>query len=343
MNNYKYLLPLAMLYMTIKVTTVFMIYKIVTIGTFSASASTLIIPLWFFVGDIIAEVYGYKIARNILWIAIVCQFAFAFICGAFAHIASPNVLLNQIAYEEILSKLPRVAVASFLAILLGGIFNAYAINKWKILLKGKYFWLRSLGASSIGELIFVICAYLVEFMGMTSATNILHLIIIAYVVKLIINPILVIPVAIITSIIKKHENIPTYDCATEENLFQHLSQNYNSVSKVTEMYTGEDNKSHFKDIIIQTPVKHLLGNYSNKVPVAGLLFREFQPNLVFDWHCAPQKQYIVYLEGEVEVVTSAGETRIFKPGDILLANDLTGQGHVSKMLTYGRSIIITTE
>ena len=138
-NTYKYLLPLAMLYMTIKVTTVLMIYKIVTIGGFSASASTLIIPLWFLLGDIIAEVYGYKIAKKLIWTAIICQFAFAFICGAFAYVPSPDVLSNQKAYEEILSKLPRVAFASFLAISLGGIFNAYAINKWKILLKGKYF------------------------------------------------------------------------------------------------------------------------------------------------------------------------------------------------------------
>ena len=56
---------------------------------------------------------------------------------------------------------------------------------------------------------------------------------------------------------------------------------------------------------------------------------------------AKQKQYIIYLQGKVLVKTSGGESRVFKSGDILLANDLSGQGHITTTLTKGRSLIVT--
>lgn len=339
MNKYKWLLPLVMFYMTIKLTTVLTIYRVITIFGINASASTLIIPLWFLVGDIIAEIYGYKIAKKIIWLSIIFQFAFAIICALFAYIPSArDVLQNEQAYKEVLSGLPRVAMASFLAIMTGGIFNAYAINKWRILLKGKYFGLRSLGASSIGELIFTIFAYMFEFFGKTSTGNIIELITVSYLIKLIINPILIIPVTIVTELIKRSEGITKGSTLTDDV----IQTQGGSSPKVIEIYTADDNKSYFKENVIETPLLHPLGNYSNKVKVAEMQFRTFFPEAKFDWHTAPQKQYIVYLEGNVSVQASGGETRIFKPGDILLANDITGKGHVTNTLTNGKSIVITT-
>ena len=95
--------------------------------------------------------------------------------------------------------------------------------------------------------------------------------------------------------------------------------------------------------MVQKETKQPLGNYSKKYPVTGMMFRDFKKGATFDWHTAPQPQYIIYLEGEVEVETSSGEKRTFKAGDILFATDLTGKGHITKTLTDGKSIIITTE
>ncbi len=109
------------------------------------------------------------------------------------------------------------------------------------------------------------------------------------------------------------------------------------------LFTGEDKKSYFKE---QTPIYEIeqpLGVYSKKILTKGMTFRVFKAGARYDWHNAPQPQYIIYLEGEVEVEASGGETRIFKPGDVLFATDLTGKGHISKTLTDGRSIIITTQ
>lgn len=113
--------------------------------------------------------------------------------------------------------------------------------------------------------------------------------------------------------------------------------------KITKLFTGADGKSHFEDIDCGHETQQPLGWYSKKFPASGIMFRDFEPGLTYEMHNAPQPQYIIYLEGEVEVVTSGGEKRIFKPGEVLFATDTTGEGHISKMLTSGRSVIVTTK
>ena len=115
------------------------------------------------------------------------------------------------------------------------------------------------------------------------------------------------------------------------------------MTKYVILFTGKDNKSYFKE---ETPIYEIeqpLGIYSKKTPTEGMMFRIFKAGAKYDWHNAPQPQFIVYLEGEFEIEASGGEKRIFKPGDVLFATDLTGKGHISKTLTDGRSIIITTQ
>lgn len=209
--HYKCLTVLSMLYMTIKLITIILIYKIIAIGPLSASASTLIIPFWFFLSDIITEVYGYDISKQIIWTAIICQFIFAFICAGLISLHSPPLWPYQSAYDQVAGKLPRVALASFFAITIAAFINAYILTKWKILLRGKYFWLRSLGATAIGELIFTVIAYLTEFLGTTSLSTLSQLMAISYSIKLLASPILVIPSALIATWIKKVEGFEIHN------------------------------------------------------------------------------------------------------------------------------------
>jgi len=109
------------------------------------------------------------------------------------------------------------------------------------------------------------------------------------------------------------------------------------------MYTGNDQKSYFEDFDCGYETIQPLGHYSKKYPASGIMFRDFEAGLTFKMHTAPRKQYIIYLEGEVEVITSGGQNKIFRPGDVLFATDTTGEGHISKTLTKGKSIIVPVD
>ena len=100
--------------------------------------------------------------------------------------------------------------------------------------------------------------------------------------------------------------------------------------KVTRIYTGPDNQSHFEDVEISLKDGSVVGRLSELIPATGVIFRETDGDYDLDFHNAPRRQYVVMLEGEVEIETGDGTKRILGTGEILLAEDTTGQGHISR-------------
>jgi quercetin dioxygenase-like cupin family protein len=49
-----------------------------------------------------------------------------------------------------------------------------------------------------------------------------------------------------------------------------------------------------------------------------------------DWHPAPRRQYVITLSGESEVEVAGGQKFRAGPGHLMLADDTTGQGHISR-------------
>ena len=85
------------------------------------------------------------------------------------------------------------------------------------------------------------------------------------------------------------------------------------------LYTGDDNQSHMEEY-----------NPPDILPAVSVVFRRHEPGNFIDWHTAPRKQFIVTLEGQVEIGTGDGTVHILGPGDMMLAEDLTGQGHTTR-------------
>ncbi len=100
--------------------------------------------------------------------------------------------------------------------------------------------------------------------------------------------------------------------------------------RVTRIYTGEDGQSHFEDL--EVPLAPGEDQLSDLVPLRGVVFRNTLPGSTLDYHPAPRRQFVVTLTGSVEVGCGDGTARVFGPGDVMLADDLTGQGHTSTQL-----------
>lgn len=100
--------------------------------------------------------------------------------------------------------------------------------------------------------------------------------------------------------------------------------------KIVRIYTGADGESHFEDTSVQFTETSHFGRISKMVPARGVLFREVDGNYDLDFHNAPRRQYVVNLTGRVEIEVGDGTKRILGPGDILLAEDTTGRGHISR-------------
>lgn len=98
----------------------------------------------------------------------------------------------------------------------------------------------------------------------------------------------------------------------------------------TRIYTGDDGRSHFEDLEIPLDETER-GLMSGAVPVGGpVFFRATPPGGDLDFHVAPRRQFVIHLAGQVEIELGDGTSRRFGVGDVLLADDTTGEGHVSR-------------
>jgi hypothetical protein len=113
--------------------------------------------------------------------------------------------------------------------------------------------------------------------------------------------------------------------------------------QITRVYSDINGDTHFEDIEIPLTQAGNVGQLSDVLPATGIIFREVEPSYDWNFHPAPQKQYIVLLDGEIEIETSLGEKRIFTAGEVLLVEDTTGKGHKTRNLRpeKRKSIFVT--
>ena len=103
--------------------------------------------------------------------------------------------------------------------------------------------------------------------------------------------------------------------------------------RVTRLYTGPDAESHFEELEIELAELGAIGALSKPLGATSILFRETGADYDLGFHTAPRRQFVIMLSGgRVEIEIGSGEKRVLGPGDVLLAEDTTGRGHVSRAL-----------
>ena len=92
----------------------------------------------------------------------------------------------------------------------------------------------------------------------------------------------------------------------------------------------QQGESHFENVEIQYVESTRAGRLSARLPATGIIFREVQPDYDLDWHPAPRRQYIINLDAGVQITASDGEARVIGAGEVILVEDVSGKGHLSK-------------
>ena len=94
------------------------------------------------------------------------------------------------------------------------------------------------------------------------------------------------------------------------------------------LFTGADGRSHFEDLDMADGC----AAYGKLQTATSVTFRQVMPGDFQDWHSAPRRQYVITLQGGVEIGVGDGTTKTFGPGDVMLAEDLGGQGHTTRVI-----------
>ena len=100
---------------------------------------------------------------------------------------------------------------------------------------------------------------------------------------------------------------------------------------VTRIFTGEDGQTHAEDY--EVPLRRRgqsATELAEPIDIDHVQFRRTSSDYYLDFHNAPRRQFVITLAGESEVELGDGTKIRLHPGHILLAEDLTGQGHISR-------------
>ena len=102
------------------------------------------------------------------------------------------------------------------------------------------------------------------------------------------------------------------------------------------VYSGDDGQSHMEEFEPDfNPFVDTEGAHGEGTPMesaTGITIRRNPPGYFLGYHCAPRRQYTITIAGELELGTGDGTVKRFGPGTILLAEDLTGQGHTTRVV-----------
>jgi hypothetical protein len=100
--------------------------------------------------------------------------------------------------------------------------------------------------------------------------------------------------------------------------------------RIHNLYCDTNGESHWRDIEVEYVERNEAGKLSARLPATAIIFRQTQAEHDRPWHPAPRRQYIINLDAGVQLTASDGEARVIGAGEVILVEDTSGKGHLSK-------------
>jgi uncharacterized integral membrane protein (TIGR00697 family) len=184
-NGHKYQRLISMIYITILMAATVSAYKIIYIFSIPEPGSTLIYTSSYFVGSLISELYGPDVAKKIILETVACGFLFALLVTFIDHLPTAAIFLDHSKdYHNMLGNTLRFTVSGCIGYVLSAYINVHLVSRWRILLNNRYFLIRSLAGSAIGELVATFVAGILTFLWMMPLNKILYLMTNAFLFKI---------------------------------------------------------------------------------------------------------------------------------------------------------------
>ncbi len=128
-------------------------------------AAVIIFPITYIFGDVLTEVYGYERARLVIWIGLAANLLMSLMFMITVMLPYPKFWTQQGAYAAVLGLTPRIAGASVVGYFGGEFANSFVLSKIKLLTKGRWLWVRTIGSTVVGEAIDTLLFIFLAFAG----------------------------------------------------------------------------------------------------------------------------------------------------------------------------------
>ena len=194
--------------------------KVIQIGSLTVTAGLLVFPISYIINDCIAEVWGFKKARLIIWSGFTMNF-FVVALGLIA-VAIPAAPFweGEEHFDFVFGMAPRIVAASLMAFLVGSFLNAYAMSKMKVASRGRHFSARAILSTLAGETADSLIFFPVAFGGIIAWRELLIMMCIQIILKSMYE-VIILPVTIrVVKAIKKIDGSDVYDTDISYNVLK---------------------------------------------------------------------------------------------------------------------------
>ena len=194
--------------------------KVIQVGSLTVTAGLLVFPISYIINDCIAEVWGFKKARLIIWSGFAMNF---FVVGlGLIAVAIPAAPFweGEEHFDFVFGMAPRIVAASLMAFLVGSFLNAYVMSKMKIASQGRNFSARAILSTIVGETADSLIFFPIAFGGIIALKELLIMIGLQIVLKSMYE-VIILPVTIrVVKVIKKVDGSDVYDTNISYNVLK---------------------------------------------------------------------------------------------------------------------------
>jgi uncharacterized integral membrane protein (TIGR00697 family) len=205
------------LFVTCLITANIIIAKQISVGPLVLPAAIIIFPISYIISDVLTEVYGYSMARRVIWLGFICNLITVIAIWIAGIIPPAPSFQAQSAYDLILGSTPRFLLASFLAYLAGEFSNSYILSRMKLATRGKWLWIRTIGSTVVGQAIDTVIVLIISFAGVLP-WPVLGIMILSHWLFKSAYEIIATPLTyLVVNYLKKKEHSDVYDYSTNFN------------------------------------------------------------------------------------------------------------------------------
>lgn len=191
--------------------------KLIEVFGLILPAAILVFPISYIIGDVLTEVYGYSLARKVIWLGFFCNFMVVLFIWVGQILPAAVFWDGQVAYERILGYTPRLLGASFMAYLVGEFANAYVLAKMKIATGGRWLWLRTIGSTVVGQGLDSALFITLAFAGTIPFRGLAVAVLTQWLAKTLYEAVLTPVTYVVVGFLKKKEGVDVYDHETRFN------------------------------------------------------------------------------------------------------------------------------
>lgn len=185
--------------------------KVISVGGLTVTAGLLVFPVSYIINDCIAEVWGFRKARLIIWTGFAMNF-FVVSLGLIA-VALPAAPFweGEAHFNFVFGMAPRIVAASLAAFLVGSFLNAYVMSRMKLRSGGRHFSVRAIVSTVVGETADSLLFFPIAFGGIIVWRELLTMMVLQVLLKSLYE-VIILPVTVrVVRLIKRIDGSDAYD------------------------------------------------------------------------------------------------------------------------------------